>query len=135
MKETLKYMINYMPQNEWYNPDIYRFEDSLFFINNKQLYNFQGECVYGHELNYYAQGLLYKHFNLPKISTILLPTVWKGSQTILDKFREEPQGYTFPPSGNTYKYTIKGYKEYDKLRKEVEKEGLNLDWHRKFFGF
>ena len=68
-------------------------QDSKFYgelgINANDIYIFEGEKVYGHELNYFFQGLIYKHFNMVKEDTWRLPTYWKAYNATADYLYEK----------------------------------------------
>ena len=80
------------PRDEWWHLSAYM-QDSKFYgelgINANDIYIFEGEKVYGHELNYFFQGLIYKHFNMVKEDTWRLRTYWKAYNATADYLYEK----------------------------------------------
>jgi len=59
-----------------------------------------GHIVTGSEINYYLQGILYRHYNIPPYNTYVLPWFW-------NTFAH----WHFPTEGE-YLFTRIGYEDY-----------------------
>ncbi|MBW8042153.1 MAG: hypothetical protein FVQ85_19435 [Planctomycetes bacterium] len=71
------------------------------FHGDAQTYNYLGYIADGTEVNYYIQGILQEHYNIPTYNVLLLP------------FLHNLGSYGHLPTGNEYFFTELGRQEYD----------------------
>jgi RHS repeat-associated protein len=119
MKQVLQIYVLPKAQIEKYNPYSYMF-DSNFFSHGNELYYFEGKYVYGHELNYYAMGLLFRHYGLSERTMENRIIEWKMVNHPFSKLGIIPRpGDSFIPSSNSFLFAQRGYAEYEVLRQEL----------------
>ena len=103
--------------------------DSKF--HNYNLYYFEGKYVYGHELNYYLQGMLFKHLGHTFFNAVLASYVWKADKAYSYGVNPEDDykrpGRTFFPSYETLQFIYKGYYDYEKLKEHDLQDFLALN--------
>ena len=119
----LKKEIMRLPPNQRYNLLHYLFMDSTYAqeSNKDRLYYFEGKLVKGSELNYYAVGMLMKHFGWSEDATINLAIGWKAVNIPFSYpshwcgITNEP--YSMPTENEWYFY-MSGYSEYNRPIRE-----------------
>ena len=79
----------------WWPPN-YILTDGPFY-GDHTCYRFEGRSVTGDEINYYLQGVLYRHYNIPPYNIWLLPWIWNTF------------GYRHFPTQGEYFFTELGY--------------------------